>query len=261
MATKNYFDTPLTVARYLNEHWNDDARFVVMEKYLLEEREGQKAFVFNMPPQTGKTSFAEAVILWQAACKPKGKALYVGHNLDAAIPMMSHIEGGIKAMGLPGDSGFTIAVAGVLMPLDTSFEEDLKFDYIIVESPVVTVLMADDPEYTDKQWQWIQDLVKDHLAKQGTFVLLTSRYSSDDMTSKLIDPASKKDSAFAKIPVRHVVFQMIASQDIKIGTKTYIKKDDLMSPGSDRKATVEALNKLKQEFGERYFNLFFQQIV
>jgi hypothetical protein len=259
MATKNYFDTPLTVARYLNEHWNDDARFIVMEKYLMEPRDGQKAFVFNMPPQTGKTAFAEAVMLWQAACNPKGSVLYVAHNLDAAMPMLGHLEGGMNAMGLSESKGFTTAAAGVLAPL--SFDEATKFDYIIVESPVVTVLMAEDPEYVDKQWQWIQDLVKGHLAKKGTFVLMTSRYSSDDMTSKLITPASKGDSAFAKIPVRHVVFQMTASQDIKIGNKTYIKKDDLLSPGKDPKATMKALESLKEEFGDKYYNMFFQQIV
>jgi hypothetical protein len=261
MVSKNYFDTPLTVAKYLNEQWRDDARFVVMEKLLLEKHTGQRGFVFNIPPKMGKTSFAEAVILWQAASNPKSSIMYVANNFEAAEPMLNHVERDLEVMCVDTGEDFTMGAAGVLVPLESLTEKNLKFDYIIIDNPIVGWAAAEDLEFLDKQWQWTQELIKNHLAKNGTFIVLMPRWCPDDLTAKLIVPASKKDSVFKNIPVKNVVFQMVATEEIKVGNKTYIKPGDILGGGKDRAKDMQVIEEIKRQIGEEYYNVFFQQTV
>lgn len=163
--------------------------------------------VLNVPPRHGKTALLCAFCAWHLGDHPEHSVIYASYGQDsagraskdvrpildladyqAAFPRSLVHKGRDNIGEWETTAGGIFKAVGVGGPL-----VGRGCNVLVVDDPHKNALEGCSPRHTGKVWDWYGTAAKTRLAPGGGVVVCHQRWSTHDLTGRLLDPQSYEE--------------------------------------------------------------------
>ena len=213
----NWTRTPATLGNFLSRGSYQRVRHIdFLADKLVQVAERQCFFIFNIPPQHGKSELVSHWLpVWflkKFPWKKVGLASYeMGYASEwggKAKETIDENEGDLglqlrrdtKAKGRWSLRGYGggMYVAGIGGPFTGR-----GFDLIVIDDPIKNDSEALSPVYRKRNWNWYRSVARTRLAPGGSIVVVMTRWHEQDLAGALLGNAPEDENE-AKIPEEDV---------------------------------------------------------
>jgi predicted phage terminase large subunit-like protein len=195
----NWTRTPATLGAYLSRGSYSRVRHIdFLAELITEIADGQRFFIFNLPPQHGKSElFSHWTPVWflkKFPWKKVGLASYeMGFASEWGGKAKETIEENTEELGLSLTKdtkakgrwrlkgyGGGMHVAGIGGPFTGR-----GFDLIIIDDPIKNDAEALSPVYRKRNWDWYRSVARTRLAPGGSIIVIMTRWHEQDLAGCL----------------------------------------------------------------------------
>lgn len=184
--------------------------------------------IVNVPPRHGKTALLSALAAWHLGHHPAHAIVYACYGQDlahraskdvrpildlatyqAAFPRASVAKGRDNIGEWETTEGGSFKAVGVGGPL-----VGRGANVLVIDDPHKNALEGLSPRFTAKVWDWYGSAAKTRLAPGGGVIICHQRWSTHDLTGRLLDAKSYEEDGEGQVARwERVIYAAIATQD------------------------------------------------
>lgn len=233
VAVESARRSPLGLARAINPTYraawfHRDLAERLKQFSLAVERGESPRLIVNIPPRHGKTALLCALAAWHLLRLPTHCVAYACYGQDLANRVSKDVRPILDLPAVRAAFPSSVIAKGRDNIGEWELEARGSFKAVGVGGPLVGrgahILIIDDPhknpaeglspKTTSKVWDWFGTAAKTRLAPGGGIVVCHQRWSTHDLTGRLLDPkAYEEEGEVHAAKWERVIYAAIAAQD------------------------------------------------